>query len=241
MEEDSPFVMDPNKLDGYPSIYDLDDTGYMDYVINNKIRDMVYGDFTDIDPNYLHGYPSFGVDVIGLDYTIVSGYRDMVYGDFTDMNSAYLNNYPSFSVDVIGLDYTITNMCREYVYGSFTDMNSAYLNNYPSFSVDVIELDYTITNMCREYVYGSFTKIDSNISEIKYPIFDNSLEYYETFGAIYDTEVTKLVIPKTVTFIADYAFYRSNNIKKVKIASECLYYEHSFPKDCKIEFYEEDE
>ena len=171
MEEESPFEMDPNKLDGYPSVDVLPDLGWQQYDINSSVYQYVYGDFTHID----------------------------------NTSSAY--GYPNYNTNAI-------------------------INE---------DLIYVIPDSLQEYTYGDFTKIDSSISEIKYPIFDNALEYYETFGALYDTEVNKLVIPKTVTFIADYAFYRSSNIKKVKIASECLYYEHSFPEECEIEFYEEDE
>ena len=212
MEEESPFEMDPNKLDGYPSVDVLPDLGWQQYDINSNVYQYVYGDFTHIG-NILsaYGYPNYDTnDIINED-----------------------------------LPYTIPDNCKEYTYGDFTHIgNTLSAYGYPNYDTnDIINTDlpYTVPDDCKEYAYGDFTKIDSIISEIKYPIFDNALEYYETFGALYDTEVNKLVIPKTVTLIADYAFYRSNNIKKVKIASECLYYEHSFPEECEIEFYEEDE
>ena len=62
----------------------------------------------------------------------------------------------------------------------------------------------------------------------------------DDFGAFCRSEkLAKIVIPKTVKHIADYTFY-DTNLKKVTIASDCVYYPHSFPEECEVEFYEEE-
>lgn len=46
-----------------------------------------------------------------------------------------------------------------------------------------------------------------------------------------------ITIPESVNYIGPYAFYKTK-LKKIKIASNCVYYDTSFPEDCEIEFYE---
>ncbi len=61
----------------------------------------------------------------------------------------------------------------------------------------------------------------------------------EKFGAFANTPtLTKIKIPNTVKFIQDYSFWNTG-LKKVTIAPDCKYFEHSFPEECQIEFYEE--
>ena len=61
----------------------------------------------------------------------------------------------------------------------------------------------------------------------------------EKFGAFSNTPtLTKIKIPSTVKFIQDYSFWNTG-LKKVTIAPDCKYFEHSFPEECQIEFYEE--
>lgn len=50
----------------------------------------------------------------------------------------------------------------------------------------------------------------------------------------------EIEIPRSVRYIADYAFYNTN-IKKVKMHPECLYFRHSFPRGTMIAFYPPDE
>lgn len=59
----------------------------------------------------------------------------------------------------------------------------------------------------------------------------------DDFGAFSRANITKIKIPATVKSIADYSFY-DTGIKKVKIAHDCVYFEHSFPEGCIIENYE---
>ena len=46
----------------------------------------------------------------------------------------------------------------------------------------------------------------------------------------------KIVIPQSVKFIGENAF-RNTSLSSVKISSDCVYSQESFPDDCKIEFY----
>jgi hypothetical protein len=44
-------------------------------------------------------------------------------------------------------------------------------------------------------------------------------------------------IPESIKHIGPYTFYNTK-LKKIKIASNCVYYDTSFPRDCEIVFYE---
>ena len=46
----------------------------------------------------------------------------------------------------------------------------------------------------------------------------------------------KIVIPQSVKFIGENAF-RNTSLSSVKISSDCVYSQESFPDGCKIEFY----
>ena len=46
----------------------------------------------------------------------------------------------------------------------------------------------------------------------------------------------KIVIPQSVKFIGENAF-RNTALSSVKISSDCVYSQESFPDGCKIEFY----
>ena len=51
-----------------------------------------------------------------------------------------------------------------------------------------------------------------------------------------DTSLAKVVIPQSVKFIGENAF-RNTSLSSVKISSDCVYSQESFPDGCKIEFY----
>lgn len=58
------------------------------------------------------------------------------------------------------------------------------------------------------------------------------------FGAFANAiSLKKITIPITVKYIADYTFYNTQ-LTKVKIARDCIYFEHTFPPECEIQFYE---
>ena len=51
-----------------------------------------------------------------------------------------------------------------------------------------------------------------------------------------DTSLAKVVIPKSVKFIGDSAF-KNTALSSVKISSDCVYSQESFPESCNIQFY----
>ena len=69
--------------------------------------------------------------------------------------------------------------------------------------------------------------------------YPNHGQEYMGFGACSNIPTLEEVeIPESVKFIDDYAFYNSG-IKKVKIASDCIYFRHSFPRGTRIAFYKD--
>ena len=237
--EVSPFELDPNKLDGYPSVYNLADIGQMPYTIDSRVRNLVYGSFTNIgNTNILQGKPSFNYDIGSMPYTIYSDCRSIVYGHFTHIgNSQVLGGNPSYNYDIGSIPYTIYDDVRYIVYGSFTPIgNPNILQGKPSYNVEITST-YEIIDDVRYIVYGSFTdigttKLDGN------PILPNTLDIYANFGAFSYSGLMQVSIPKTTKFIADWSFWDSN-LKKAVISEDCIYYEHSFPEDCQVEFYED--
>lgn len=60
---------------------------------------------------------------------------------------------------------------------------------------------------------------------------------YEKMGAFcHSTELSRISIPQTVKYIGEYAF-RNTNLRSVTIASDCTYYNTSFPNGCAVNFY----
>lgn len=57
------------------------------------------------------------------------------------------------------------------------------------------------------------------------------------FGAFAnDTSLSKVIIPQSVKFIGENAF-RNTSLSSVKISSDCIYSQESFPESCNIQFY----
>lgn len=259
MADESPFVLDPNKCYGYPSVYDIPEIpdSAHPYEIDTQVRSQVYGTFThtgsDTPPSPIE-YPSFGEAIAELPYTIVSQCRPYVYGNFTDMGSddpSPPNKYPSYGDPLVVIPYVIPTQCKEYVYGHFTHIGSDTPTPpvlYPSYGEELVELLYNIpTHELKEYVYGHFEDIGSDHTlepgKIKvegYPVYNSTPKYLVTFGACSFTDVNAVEIPKSVVFIADYAFWDSK-ITSVKINRHCIYYNHSFPPGCHIKPYRDDE
>ena len=79
------------------------------------------------------------------------------------------------------------------------------------------------------------------------PSFEEDNDWYLSFrkncigfGAASNIPtLDEIEIPRSVRYIADYAFYNTN-IKKVKMHPECLYFRHSFPRGTMIAFYPPD-
>lgn len=63
---------------------------------------------------------------------------------------------------------------------------------------------------------------------------DALIDYQGAFNKC--TNLVEVTIPETVKSIGRYSF-RETNLKSVKIARDCTYYDTSFPSDCRIYFY----
>lgn len=133
-----------------------------------------------------------------------------------------MNGYPSF--DFLPSEFNELSMTSKY----FLKTNNDYLNGYPSF------LKNFPPTQTPPYPRNLLTCEDDYLNG--YPSFRKE---YTTFGAFQFAEtLDKIVIPRTVKFISDYTFY-GTSIKKATIAPDCKYFEHSFPEECQVEFYEE--
>ena len=124
-------------------------------------------------------------------------------------------------------------------------------NGYPSFT-DSVDLDNTD-------FYKNKNQFVAN--GIKYPIFKTSnldsvnivntafytdgknypqmknIRFSLFIGAFAnDTSLAKVVIPKSVKFIGENAF-RNTALSSVKISSDCVYSQESFPDSCNVDFY----
>ena len=155
------------------------------------------------------------------------------------MSSISVDNYPSLS----------------------TSKNEGYLSL--SSKPDLVSLKvqeapfpfmFTILDISKNEGYPSFETLislpDSLIQKAPFPkmlpsIEDNIAERYPSlrlegqyWGAFSYSSVTEVKIPRSVMYICDYAFWNSE-IKSVKINRHCIYFRHSFPEECQIEFYEE--
>lgn len=168
-----------------------------------------------INPSRMNGYPSF--DFLPSEFNEVS----MTSKYFLKINNDYLNGYPSF---LKNFPPTQTPPYPRYLLKCEED----YLNGYPSFlknfpPTQTPPYPRNLLTCEEEYLNG-------------YPSFRKE---YTTFGAFqFAKTLNKIVIPRTVKFISDYTFY-GTSIKKATIAPDCKYFEHSFPEECQVEFYEE--
>lgn len=174
-------------------------------------------DFT-LNPDVLDGYPSFAELGNFKDNTMDSKYN------FTS-HVQDLNGYPSLRLGPI----VDSNFNSHYVFATGTD----YLNGYPSLQQEYVNIidDFLIYS---KYVFShqpDNTYIDG------YPTLGQ--QDFEHFGVAKDCTLEEVVIPKSVIFIADWAFYNSN-ITSVKINRHCVYYPHSFPPGCHIKPYNDE-
>jgi hypothetical protein len=79
------------------------------------------------------------------------------------------------------------------------------------------------------------------IEKGKYPRYDD-LNQIQMGAFCYATNLKEAIIPESVKYIGEFAF-RHTQLKEVTIASDCKFYSTSFPDDCRVKFYgqEEDE
>lgn len=159
--------------------------------------------------NICDGYPSCGIPIREINITGLNSCLMSTYDSCFD-------GYPSFNKETKSLS-SIPKSCIS-IYNDI-------LESYPSFGVQV---DNVLTDIPK----AMMTCIEKY--KTGYPSYRKSDIMFGTFA---DTsKLQEVIIPKSVKFIADYAFYNSS-IKTVTISKDCIYGEHSFPEECKIKFY----
>jgi hypothetical protein len=125
------------------------------------------------------------------------------------------NGYPSFtdSVDLENTDF-------------YKNKNQFIANsiNYPKFKTSSLADSVNIVNT-------AFYSDGKNYPQMKNVRFSLFLGAFAN-----DTSLAKVVIPKSVKLIGDNAF-RNTRLSSVKISSDCVYSQESFPDGCKIGFY----
>lgn len=85
----------------------------------------------------------------------------------------------------------------------------------------------------KPYPYGKWYRdTDGTLKNCGLP--DTLIDYQGAFNKC--TNLVEVTIPETVKSIGRYSF-RETNLKSVKIARDCTYYDTSFPSDCRIYFY----
>ena len=123
-------------------------------------------------------------------------------------------------------------------------------NGYPSFpdSYDFERIDYSNQLMFLTsdgypvFKNKNYPESDSVVNTAFYADGKNYLQMKNVrFSLISgafanDTSLAKVVIPQSVKFIGENAF-RNTALSSVKISSNCVYSQESFPDGCKIEFY----
>lgn len=80
------------------------------------------------------------------------------------------------------------------------------------------------------YEHSSWRIIDGKLQNIDVPNIKPIGAFYNCRGLI------SVYIPPTVKKIGPYAFYNTQ-LSRVQIASDCAYYDTSFPENCTIEYY----
>lgn len=63
-------------------------------------------------------------------------------------------------------------------------------------------------------------------------------EHPKVLGAFAYTGIETIEIPPTVKFIGEFAFHQTP-LRYVKLARDCIYFETSFPPNCRIEYWED--
>lgn len=109
---------------------------------------------------------------------------------------------------------------------------------------DKVNHVYGMYDLVNGVFYGSETEVPfSSADDMPFRFVGDTLTHnMQTSvlrsGAFYNaTNLIEVQIPETVKSIGRFAF-ANTKLKKVKIASNCKYYDTSFPRDCEIEFYD---
>lgn len=121
--------------------------------------------------------------------------------------------------------------------GDVVDIQAPYSTS--SFTVNIGVINRTGQNLTEDVTINNVTIYEHSSWKIENDkLVNTDLPEVTPIGAFCNcTSLTNVSIPESVNYIGPYAFYNTK-LKKIKIASNCKYYDTSFPKDCEIEFYE---
>jgi hypothetical protein len=98
---------------------------------------------------------------------------------------------------------------------------------------------FTKINVIRGVQDRPFPKLMPSFEEGENDGFLTFRKDFKGFGAGSNIEtLEEIEIPRSVKYICDYAFYNTG-IKRVRIARDCFYFRHSFPRGTQIAFYKD--
>ena len=184
----------------------------------------MYSDIPVLDATYNEGYPSpILIQVPNIRFDVSTWLTNRY------MRAGYNEGYPTQEafkdIDVSRMKVQAAPFPKVLPY-----ISPDYLEGYPLVG-EAIGLQYL------KVQEKPFPKIlpalDPDYLE-GYPSFGKNFEGFGAFSHM--PNLVKAKIPESVKFIEDYTFYESN-LEKVKIARDCVFFEHTFPPDCVIEYY----
>ena len=175
-------------------------------------------------PNYNEGYPSpFLFHAESLSFTTDNEWLPSVW------NSQINEGYPCFA----GWPNITNAKVQTY---PFPKILPAFIAGYNEDYPVINEIDMTNAKVQVKPFPRILPDLEHPEKLDGYPSFGWN-DGLDDFGAFARSNITKIKIPESVKFIQDFTFY-DTSVKKVKIAADCVYFEHSFPEECEIEFYE---
>lgn len=139
--------------------------------------------------------------------------------------------YSVYSDGVGDNDHRRSGIGEETIIDSFNDTSQFSLQvGIRNQTENPISGTYTIDNLTI-YKHSSWEIVNGVLTNTDIPTTN-------PIGAFCNcVNLENVTIPESVNYIGPYAFYNTK-LKKIKIASNCVYYDTSFPEDCEIEFYE---
>lgn len=180
--------------------------------------------FPILAPSYNDGYPSpILVHAESITFSVDNEYLLSVFNN--QINEGYLS-YRLWS------DITNAKVQTRPFPKILPSIISGYNENYPVIN----EVDVTNAKVQTRPFPRILPDMENPQKLEGYPSFGWN-DGLDDFGAFARSNIEKIKIPESVKFIQNFAFY-DTSVKKVKIAADCVYFEHSFPEECEIEFYE---
>ena len=142
-----------------------------------------------------------------------------------------VKGYRVYSNGIGDNDHSRSGIGEETIIESFNDTSQFSLQvGIRNQTANPISGTYTIDNLTI-YKHSSWEIVNGVLTNVDIPTTN-------PIGAFCNcVNLENVSIPESVKHIGPYAFYNTK-LKKVKIASDCVYYDTSFPRDCEIEFYE---